>query len=93
MRLNTMAKFIPEHEFGESLVTSRKEPIITRHGTQINQKGELVDGSYQIDTEDTIKLLSWLAEKAPLMQSTTSLHKSYKDMRTSLLEILEAVSE
>lgn len=88
-----MAKFIPDTEIMASPTTSKGEPILARRGSEVNKKGEIVEGAYLIDVEDTVKLLSWLAEKAPLLTSTGSLNKSYKEMRTSLIEILEAVSE
>lgn len=86
-------RFIRDGELETNPVTSSKEVIVSRRGTRVNEKGELVEGSYIIDVEDATKLLTWLAEKAPLMSSTGSLNKAYKDMRTALIEIMEAVSE
>lgn len=88
-----MSKFIPEIDTSESLLTSKKEAIQCRRGSEVNKKGEVIEGWYQIDLLDTTELLTWLAEKAPLFHSTKSLDESYKNMRTALLEIMEAVSE
>lgn len=86
-----MSKFIPALSLHMSPVTKAKEIVHSRLGNIVDDEGNIIDGSWLIDKKDVIQLLEFLDYKAPLLHSTKSLERSAKDMRTALMQIMEAV--